>query len=841
MVSGDVGGNAWLASQATTRLGQLTVGDSLDAAAGALFEAEKLQAAGDTSIEAADINVLTGGIGGNTSLVSRNATTIGRLEVSGRLDATAGSDLIATRIATGEDAALDSGVDMRISTLEVAGALAAAAGRDLVLGTVAVGSDASLTSGQDTTIAAMTVGGALQAEAGHDLVIDLVDVGADARLRSGASTRLGTAVIGSDLEAVAGADFTIDALAVAGDMSVHAMDIAIVEGATGGHASLVSGGSATLGQLSVAGDLDAEAAIDIVVNALEAGGDAIMAGGRDVTVAAVDLGGSLHAGAGRNLDIEAATIGVDALLRGGQDIVVGDLDAGGPLDATAGRDLRVRTATSGATATLRAAQNIELGTLATAERLDIDAGSDLRFARIESGAEIVAVARAGHILGGDALAGARIDFGASGDIHFETVIAGTGAGLQAGHDVHGGIVRAGSTDVRVDAVHDIALVDASAARDLLLSAGNGVDMGSGRAGRDLGVESGVDLVFGQIDAARDLRLRSLRGGITGATLHARRDALLGGARSIRVDDAVVGDDYAVDAEVDIRLGSYDVGAATTLVAGGDIGIGSGNGVGSQRLQAGGGISFGHVMGDADIRMQAAGGAIEGALLDAPQAYLSARDRIDLDLARIGSRLNLDAAMIDGTVEHAATGGDPLSMVLTGYRDGVARRIALSVDARDGWIMDRLAAVQAELDTTASAVDIRKGWIVESMRLATPDTRVWMHNFDPKLRDADVQLIQPGRAFALSQQGPLTFTDAYVVRIGEGYQVQAPNHTPSREWSSVDYYGESALRFTARTLQASDWAWQGQAGHPFSAWSDEPAAQDDPVERVQGAVNMGISP
>jgi hypothetical protein len=80
-----------------------------------------------------------------------------------------------------------------------------------------------------------------------------------------------------------------------------------------------------------------------------------------------------------------------------------------------------------------------------------------------------------------------------------------------------------------------------------------------------------------------------------------------------------------------------------------------------------------------------------------------------------------------------------------------------------------------------------------------------------------------------------------VRYGEGYQVQVPNHLPSHEWTGIDYYAESSLRFAYRTLEGSSWSWQSLARHPFAASRDEPGAYDEPLDTVRGAVNTGISP
>src|SRR5690606_26695903 len=115
-----------------------------------------------------------------------------------------------------------------------------------------------------------------------------------------------------------------------------------------------------------------------------------------------------------------------------------------------------------------------------------------------------------------------------------------------------------------------------------------------------------------------------------------------------------------------------------------------------------------------------------------------------------------------------------------------------------------------------------------------------HNQDPALRAVDVQLIQPGLDFTFTQRANHTFTDAFVVRYGAGFWVEAPNHLAPRYWTDIDYYAESALRFTFRTLEGELWSHQGLARHPFTSWGVAPASADDPVHMETGAVNTGVS-
>ena len=59
---------------------------------------------------------------------------------------------------------------------------------------------------------------------------------------------------------------------------------------------------------------------------------------------------------------------------------------------------------------------------------------------------------------------------------------------------------------------------------------------------------------------------------------------------------------------------------------------------------------------------------------------------------------------------------PLTTTLTGYQDGIASKIEVSVDARDAWVIDSLKAMQAILDTQVDQVAVEQGWIGETMDL-----------------------------------------------------------------------------------------------------------------------------
>ena len=681
------------------------------------------------------------------------------------------------------DLVAKAGTRFEANELTVGGDAAVTA-TDIALATAQVDGHAQLVSHASTALGSLAVGRTLSVDAGTTLDADHVLVGESATLTSGTDTTITTLEVGTDLAATAGGELTLGTAAI------------------GGHATLDSVGNTTVDTLTVGGDLLSTSGADLVIG--------------------------------------TGTVGGNATLSSGDDTRIDVLDIGAHLAATAGGSLSLQTGTVGAQATLSADRDVTLGAMSIGEDLDIEAGRSIAYAEIDAGGDVTALAVDGDIEGDVAAAGGAVAFDAGNDIRVASLTAGERVDLVAGRDVGGRSIVALGTDVTVHAGHDIDLDEVTAVRDVLLYAGNAIRLGRVDAGRDLGADAGMDLQFDTLGAGRDLTLRSRGGSIEGGSLQAGRHADLDAAAAVTVNDSSTGGDYRIVAGTDTDLLRYRVGGQLDLDAGGDVSIGEGRGEGVQSIDAGGAIAFGDVAGADAIRMEASGGGIDGRLLSAPQADLSARDHIGLDLARIDSRLNLAATDIRGTVEQTGSGSDPIEMVLTGYRDGVARKITLSVDARDAWVMNRLAAMEAVLDTSVAKVDIEEGHIGETMSLTTPVTRTWMHNQDPALRPTDVQLIQPGLDFMLSQRGNHTFTDAFVVRYGSGFWVEAPNHLAPRYWTDIDYYAESALRFTFRTLEGELWSHQGLARHPFTSWGVAPASDDDPVQMEPSAVNTGVS-
>ena len=138
------------------------------------------------------------------------------------------------------------------------------------------------------------------------------------------------------------------------------------------------------------------------------------------------------------------------------------------------------------------------------------------------------------------------------------------------------------------------------------------------------------------------------------------------------------------------------------------------------------------------------------------------------------------------------------------------------------MIDRLAAVNAALATTAPSAHIEQGHIEDTMSLDTAAARIRMNQHDPVLVPADVQLMQKTYDFKLYQDGVHTFTDAFVVRYGFGYEIQTPNYVINHDSLSPDYFGDAALRFNGRTLTLHDDDADGRShdalDHAMPSWS-----------------------
>ena len=271
----------------------------------------------------------------------------------------------------------------------------------------------------------------------------------------------------------------------------------------------------------------------------------------------------------------------------------------------------------------------------------------------------------------------------------------------------------------------------------------------------------------------------------------------GDAAIVRID---AGRDVNIDAAGTLDTTELQVGRHLALASGGQMTLANAMAGGNiELLSRDAGIGFRHVTTPGQATLTAAGGSVEGGDLDAHTASVSALNRIRLDSANITDHLTLAADDIAAQVLQADV-ALPLTTTLTGYQNGIASKIEVSVDARDAWVMDSLKAMQAILDTQVAKVSIETGWIGETMRLNSGSVNVWMDNQSPLLRQADVQLMEPEHAFTLTLNDIDVFTDSYVVRYGDGFRISVPNYVAEHDWKDLNYFGGSAVRYTTRMLK-----------------------------------------
>ncbi len=374
-------------------------------------------------------------------------------------------------------------------------------------------------------------------------------------------------------------------------------------------------------------------------------------------------------------------------------------------------------------------------------------------------------------------------------------------------------------------------------------------------GNNLEMLSGQHMGFAGIDAGGHVLGQSLHGSIDGDSVTAASWIRFIAAGDIRIGNLVAGTDVTLDAGNDVATTEIKAGHDVDVDAGGDVSmrdtqaghdvaVDAGGALTLHTMVAGSGIdltantmSFGSVSAPDTITLLARGGDITGASLTTRDAYASAFGDIELDAAYIGNRINLAARDIRANVKQTTT-GQPLYSRLTGYRDGVARYVQVYADAPDQWLIDRLAAVNAALRSTAPRVDITEGHIEQTMSLRTADASVWMDQQDSTLVPADVQLMQPTEDFQLDQDGIHSFGDSFVIRYGYGYQIQTPNYVDIHQWLQPDYEGDAALRFNGRILTTHT---GGKPGLPASppvpvSW---PSGEPSPVQAVQGQPPVNI--
>lgn len=895
--SADSGQDLRLAGQRDIGAGSLTSGGTLDATARAgSIDVTQLQAAGDMALTSSGdlhFGTLAGGsnllansggaivgqrtnVIGTANLTSGDATTLGDIDTGTDLrlaagaavqlgTAQAGNDMQVQAGSTLDATSLSAGNDLRLSSAGTSTLGTASAGRDLVAHadnleatTLASGRDTTLVAGHAIQVGQLSAGGVLEATAGTSGSFATLDVADTATLDAGTAIELGQSTVGNDLIADAGS-------------SVHAVNTKV------GH------------------DATLTAATSLQTDQLEVGNDAALQAGGPLAVGAATVDRDWVAKAGGALTLGTASVGRDAQLTSVGAMQLGQLDAGHDLVAGSGNTLDATTLSAGNDLSLLATGDGSLGTAIAGHDLAVTADG-ITATTLTSGVDTTLVAD--HAISAQQIStGGLLDAKAGSDASFAALSVGTSATLNSGGGLDLGHATVG-VDLLATAGGRLHAVDTSVGRDALMTSAGAMQLDTLKAGRDIYGTAGDDLGFGQLDAGRDLVLRSLRGHVqgsglqaagqldvaaqgdigfdsarsgTGTLLAAQTGSVIGTAldagSTVQASAAVdlmlgqvnagesvtltAGRDLGVGALAvadgslsatsgrDLRLDGYNVNGNVVLDAGGDMQLGSGNSTGTLGITLGGSLDFGRLTNTGAVGIDARGGSIHGGDLVTDVATLSAHDGITLDSSHIGSQLNLAAAEIDATVEQTRS-DRPLTMQLTGYHDGIARHIVMDVQAPSEWLIQRLAAVQAVLESAAPKTSIVSGTITGDMWLSTPQARLYMNNVSPTLQDADEQFYEPDTKFSLWQVGRTTLTDAFVSRYTVGLDVTTPDYIDRHIWTDVNFYGGSVLRYLGSTLTL-----HGPADHTDGvreAAADDglpPHPADDVVRPLgQMAVNLG---
>ena len=578
-------------------------------------------------------------------------------------------------------------------------------------------------------------------------------------------------------------------------------------------------GDASVGTVSaLAGDVMLSGNDSLTVDVVEAGVDASLAFNGALDATTLTAGNDLRTQSGGDTTLDTITAGHDAVLVSGGDLAVNEADAGHDLSAQAAGTLSMTTGTAGNQLTLDAVGDMTTGTLAAGDALTLATQGQLQAGSLTSTGGTVTADAGGNLTVDSVQAAVDVALTAGGTLDATTLTAGNDLRTQSGGDTTLDTITAGH-DAALVSGGALAVNEADAGHDLSAQAAGTLSMTTGTAGNQLTLDAVGDMTTGTLTAGDALTLATqgqlqsgsltstggtvtadAGGNLTVGSVQAAVDVLMTSGGDATINQIDADRDVNVDAAGTLDVNDLLVGRHLALASGDQMTLGTAVAGGNiDLLSREAGISFRHVETPATANLTAAGGSVEGGQLHAQTASVNALERIRVDSANIADHLTLAADDIAVRVVQTDA-ALPLTTTLTGYQDGIASKIEVSVDARDAWVIDSLKAMQAILDTQVDQVAVEQGWIGETMDLRSGSVHVWMDNQSPVLRPADVQLIQPKNGFTLTLDGNDVFTNSYVVRYGEGFRISVPNYVPEHDWTDLDYFGGSAVRYTTRMLK-----------------------------------------
>jgi len=811
---GTRGGDALLDLIGSGRIGMLAAdAGSLDIIGSADISFDSLKAGNNLSVVA---GALQGGdLQAGQQIVANSSGAISlRDAVAGTSMQLAASGALAARhLQASTDMALSSGNTLDVQQLTAGGDLAADAVGTLSIAQADVTGNADVDGQADVVLGTANVGQALTVNAAAALAATRLNAGGNARLSSGGNTTVGTFDGKQDLSITASGN------------------LALTTGTVDGDATLSSAGAISIDSLSVQGTLDATSVGAMTARALASGGNADLSSGSTMDVLQLTAGGDLAADAVGTLSIAQAEITGNADVDGQADVVLGTAKVGQALTVNAATTLTATSLNAGGNARLSSGGNTTVGTFDGKQDLSITAGGDLALNNATVGGNAT-LSSGGNSTVGTFDGKQDLSITAGADIAVIKAVTGRAMYLDAGQSIQVGTAQIG-TDGVWKTGGDISADTVTTGCGFDADAGGVISLGSLQAGCGIALASNGTLAFDQLQAGADISLVSRAGSVLGGQVDAGGSLLVTAAGDIAVNAAEAGRNITASSGGTQQWGRYAAGGDARLQSQGDVAVGSGVSGGAQSIISGGSIRFDRVAAGSTVSMDAQGGSLSGGNLQAASGSLAARDQLSLSQGLVDTRLNLAADSIQAHVAQSAAGQGPLTTTLTGYHNGVARKVVVEVDPRDAWLIDQLKAVDAQLATRSARASIGRGYVERTMALNTAQMRVFMDNTNPTLRPVDVQLIQLDKTFRLAADGRFLVTDAYVENFGDGFRVTSPNYNRDHVDSDLNYFGEGALRYMGRMLQL-DPAYDGQA--PVRMFDVEMG--EDVIATHDAAVNFG---
>ncbi|KGI78036.1 leukotoxin LktA family filamentous adhesin [Oleiagrimonas soli] len=641
-----------------------------------------------------------------------------------------------------------------------------------------------------------------------------LQAGGSASFTSTADTTVDTVHTGSFLNMQAGGNLTATTLYVGTDATLTAGGVLSYTGLTSGGNSVLQGDRILGGTLVAGGRAQLTSTHDTTVDSIQTGQDLAMQAGGNLTATTLDVGTDATLTAGGVLSYTSLTSGGDSVLQG-DNILGGTLVADGRAQLTSTHDTTVDAIQTGQDLTMNAGGELTATTLKSGTEAALSAGGDLNVTALDAGT-FASIVSGGDTHAGTVRTGTYLSMEAGRGLYADTLDVGTDATLHGASAVGLGAVTTGN-DLSADSGGNLDADTLDIGGDAALNATGTLSLtGAVKTGGDLDMTSGQHMSFATLDAGGHVFGQSLHGDIDGSGVTATDWIKFVAAGSIRIGSMQAGTDVTLQAGANVQADRILAGHDLDVTAGGNIDLGSATAANAIIMDAGGNLtahdlkaghsidlaantmSFASLEAPDSITLLARKGDITADTLTTRDAFVSAFGAIRLDAANIGDRINLAGNTIDAHIRQTST-GQPLYSALTGFQDGVAQRITIDAEVPQQWMIDRLAAVNAALATTAPSVHIEQGHIENSLSLDTADARIRMNQHDPALVPADVQLMQKTYDFKLYQDDVHTLTDAFVVRYGDGYQIQTPNYVSDHLWVAPDYYGDAALRYNGRAL------------------------------------------